>query len=256
MNRLDGKVALITGTGGGMGRAAAVVFAAAGAKVVGCDVKPEGAQETVALVTANGGEMVSLAPADLTEPATAQAVVDLAVHSYGGIDVLYNNAADARFGALHELSFEDWSYTLRYELDLIYLVTHAAWPHLVASGNGSIINTASMAAARGARFSPMAAHGAGKGGVAALTLHMAAAGAGHNIRANAILPGLIRTPATEREGVFDPDSPAAQVIALNPMGRAGEPEDVARLALFLASDDAAYVNAEAIKVDGGAANVV
>jgi len=255
MNRLDGKVALITGTGGGMGRAGAILFAQAGAKVVGCDIEASGAEETVEMVRAAGAEMVSLAPVDLSDPDGAAAYVQLAVDTYGGIDIVYNNAGDGRFGPFDELTLEDWHYTLRNEMDLIYLVTKAAWPQLLARGGGSIINTASMAAVRGARFAPQPAHGAGKGGVAGFTLHLAAAGAGRGIRANALLPGLIRTPATERHGIFEPDSPAAAVIALNPMGRAGEPEDVARVALFLASDDAAYVNAELIKVDGGMATM-
>jgi NAD(P)-dependent dehydrogenase (short-subunit alcohol dehydrogenase family) len=125
-----------------------------------------------------------------------------------------------------------------------------AWPHLVARGGGSIINIASIAAIRGAAFFQQAAHGAAKGGVLSLTYHLAAAGGPHRIRANAILPGLIRTPSTEM--LFaTPDSPGSKLGEANPLGRVGEADDVAKVAVFLASDDAWYINAAAIPVDGG-----
>jgi NAD(P)-dependent dehydrogenase (short-subunit alcohol dehydrogenase family) len=248
--RLEGKVALITGTAGGMGRASALLFAREGARVVGCDLNEEGARETVELVKAAGGEMTAMAPVDLSTEVGAGRWVEEAVEIYGGVDVLFNNASNARVGRFDELDPDLWSYVMHNELDLVYLVSRAVWPHLVARGGGVIVNTASISALRGARFQQQAAHGAAKGGVLALTYHLAAAGAEHGIRANAILPGMIRTPSTEH--LFaDPSHPVHELVASNPLGRAGTADDVAKVALFLASDDAAYVNATSITVDGG-----
>lgn len=248
--RLTGKVALITGTGGGMGRASAELFAREGAHVVGCDLNEAGSRETVERVRAAGGAMTAMAPVDLSVDETATQWVDEAVTTYGGVDILFNNASNARVGRFDELDPETWHYVMRNELDLVYFVSRAAWPHLIARGGGAIVNTASISALRGARFQQQAAHGAAKGGVLAFTFHLAAAGAPHGIRANAILPGMIRTPSTEH--LFaDPDHPVHELVASNPLGRAGTAEDVAKVALFLASDDAAYVNATAITVDGG-----
>jgi NAD(P)-dependent dehydrogenase (short-subunit alcohol dehydrogenase family) len=254
MGRLDGKVVLITGTARGMGRASALVFAREGARVVGCDLDLDGADETVALVRADGGEMTSTAPVDLGDLDATRAWVDAAAASHSGIDVLFNNASSPRVGPFAEMTPDDWHYTIRNELHLVYYATAAAWPHLIARGGGLVINTASIAATRGAAFFQQAAHGAAKGGVLAFTYHVAAAGAPHRIRANAILPGMIRTPSTEF--LFETeDSPGSTLAAANPLGRVGEAEDVAKLAAFLASDDAWYINAAAIPVDGGQAAI-
>jgi meso-butanediol dehydrogenase/(S,S)-butanediol dehydrogenase/diacetyl reductase len=241
---------LITGTGVGMGRAAALRFAAEGATVVGCDLNPETSAETARLVTAAGGAMTSSAPVDLSSFEATQIWIDEAASIYGGIDVLYNNASIAVVGPWDNLTIEDWHHDLRNELDLVFYACKAAWPHLVTRGGGSIINIASIASIRGAAFFQQAAHGAAKGGVLAFTYHLAAAGGPHRIRANAILPGLIRTPATEF--LFaSPEAPGSMLAAANPLGRVGEADDVVKLAAFLASDDAWYINAAAIPVDGG-----
>lgn len=254
MGRLDGKVVLITGTGRGMGRASALLFAREGAIVAGCDLDAVGADETLDLVRADGGTMSSAAPVDLGDLDQARAWVDDAAAEHGGIDVLFNNASSPRVGPFTELTPDDWHHTIRNELDLVYFATSAAWPHLVARGGGSVVNTASIAAIRGAAFTEQAAHGAAKGGVLAFTYHLAASGAPHRIRANAILPGMIRTPSTEF--LFtDPDGPGWELARANPLGRVGEAEDVAKVAVFLASDDAWFVNAAAIPVDGGASVV-
>jgi meso-butanediol dehydrogenase / (S,S)-butanediol dehydrogenase / diacetyl reductase len=250
MGRLDGKITLITGTAGGMGRATALLFAREGAVVVGCDLNAAGSEETVELVRAAGGEMTATAPVDLSTEDGARGWIDDAAALHGDFDVLFNNASNARVGDFADLDPETWHYVIRNELDLVYLASMAAWPHLIARGGGTIINTASLAAIRGARFQQQAAHGAAKGGVLAFTYHLAAAGAEHRIRANAILPGMIRTPSTEH--LFeDPNHPVHELVASNPLGRVGHPEDVANVALFLASDESAYVNATGITVDGG-----
>ena len=250
MARLTGKVALITGTGVGMGRAAALRFAAEGATVVGCDLNPQTSEETVRLVHDSRGAMTSAAPVDLSSFEATQRWVDDAAATHGGIDVLYNNASLPIVGPWDDLTVDQWHAGIRNELDLVFYACKVAWPHLVARGGGSIINIASIASIRGAAFFQQAAHGAAKGGVLSFTYHLAAAGGPHRIRANAILPGMIRTPSTEF--LFSsPDMPGSMLAAANPLGRVGEADDVAKLAAFLSSDDAWYINAAAIPVDGG-----
>ena len=144
--RLQGKVCIITGTGDGMGRAAALLFCSEGAKVVGCDVNAPKAELTLRDAKSAGGEMLSLHPADLTKQAVCDQVVDLALGSYGGIDVLYNNAATAYFGWMDELSVEDYVRTINEELVIVFRMCKTVWPHLLARGGGSIINVASTSA--------------------------------------------------------------------------------------------------------------
>jgi NAD(P)-dependent dehydrogenase (short-subunit alcohol dehydrogenase family)/dienelactone hydrolase len=249
MGRLAGKVALITGTAGAQGRAAALTFAREGAKVVGCDMNVEGAARTLELVRAEGGEMTSMAPVDLSEEAQATAWVNEAAATYGGIDVLYNNAALGRIGPLAGMATASWHFTLKYELDILFFVTRAAWPHLVARGGGSIINTGSIIGSRGSDM-PMAAHGTGKAGVIGLTAHMALEGGPVGIRANCISPGLIANDMFEPL-LRDPNDNMHKQIRTSPLGRVGQPEDVAPLAVFLASDESAYITGVNIPVDGG-----
>ena len=250
MGRLDGKVALITGTAGGQGAAAARLFAAEGAEVVGCDLDAERARAVAEEVSGSGGSMRAFAPVDLGDPEAAADWVGEAVSVVGGLDILYNNASAPRVGPFAEVTWDDWRFTQRNELDLIFTVTTAAWPHMVAGGGGVIINTASVSAHRGATFIEQAAHGAAKGGVLAITRHLAASGARHGIRANSISPGLIVTPQIE-PFLDEPGHPVHEMLHSHPLGRLGHPDDVARVALFLASDDAAYLNAVDIVVDGG-----
>jgi NAD(P)-dependent dehydrogenase (short-subunit alcohol dehydrogenase family) len=247
---LAGKVALISGTAAGMGRVAAVEFAAQGATVVGCDLDRSGAEQTVGLVREAGGVMTSLAPIDLTREADAAAWVEHAVTEHGGVDVLYNNASVARVGPFEELTLESWRFALTYELDIVFISTRAAWAALVERGGGVVINVASVAAKLGAGFVHQHAHGAAKGGVLAFTKHLVVSGAPHRIRAVSISPGMILTPAT-RPVVLDPEGPGQSLLAAIPSGRYGEPEDVARVAAFLASDAASYINGADIAVDGG-----
>lgn len=152
MGRLDGKVALISGTARGMGRAAALEFAAEGALVYGCDPDEAGSAETVDFVTKEGGTMAALAPVNLSAAQGAQAWVAAAVERFGGVDVLYNNASALRNGPLLELSDDDWHLTIKNELDIVWYSVRAAWPELVKRGGGSVINVASIAAKLGARF--------------------------------------------------------------------------------------------------------
>src|SRR5882724_10178614 len=237
MGRLTGKAAFITGVASGMGRAAAKLFAAEGARVVGCDVSQSAAQQTVSEVRDAGGQMVTFGPVDLSSAAEAQKWISDGLAETGGIDILYNNAGGARFSPFEELRQEDWSFTLRNELDLVFYATQAAWPHLIARGGGSILNTGSAVAARGNPTLGFAAHAAAKGGVRALTRQLAAEGAKHQIRANTISPGPIRTPAITTM----PPEMVKRIESAIPLGRWGECEEIAYCALYLASDEARWV---------------
>jgi meso-butanediol dehydrogenase / (S,S)-butanediol dehydrogenase / diacetyl reductase len=252
--RLGEKVALVTGTGGGIGRATAMVFAREGAHVVGCDLNPGPSQETVDLVRAAGGRMDAVAPVDLSTPAGARDWVEQAVALGGGVDVLVNNASSIKFGAIDELSYEDWSFTIRNELDIVFLVTQAAWPHLVARGGGSVVNIGSISGSRGAWFMPQNAHGAAKGGVLALTSQLVIEGGPHGIRVNAVSPAMTETPHTSGM-LHDADGPADQILSRVPLRKWGQAVDVANAILFLASDESSHVSGANIPVDGGASVV-
>jgi NAD(P)-dependent dehydrogenase (short-subunit alcohol dehydrogenase family) len=249
--RLDGKVALITGTGGGQGRAAALAFAAEGAAVVGCDVKDDGACETVELVRAAGGRMTSMAPVDLGDAIQARTWIAAAAAEHGGFDVLYNNAAVVRFFPIGEGHDEDWHFTIRNELDLVYYACDAAWKHLVARGGGSIINTASISglAGTGALAPGGFAHAATKGAVLGLTRELAVEGAPHGIRVNSISPGIIRSPATE--AMLAGAGVSERFLDSVLIKRLGSPDDIAPAAVFLACDESAWVTGANITVDGG-----
>src|SRR6476469_962237 len=232
--RLEGKIALITGVGGGMGVAAARRFAAEGAKVAGCDLDRDGAARTQDLVRGEGGEITVTGGVDLGDPDAARAWVDAAVETYDGIDVLYNNASTQRFGALDELSIEDWDFTMRNELSLVYYTVRAAWPHLKAHGGGSIVNVGSIAALRGVEFMPQNAHASAKAGIIALTQPLVVEGGPHGIRANVISPGMTEPPNTAPL-LADPSERFRRVVLDRiPLGRPGRPEDVVSADIFLA----------------------
>lgn len=246
--RLSGKVALITGTGGGQGRAAALRFAAEGALVVGCDLDGEASEATVVAVKDAGGQMTASAPVDLGDSAAAREWVVQAAAAHGRIDILYNNASAARMGPVAEFSDDDWRFTIRNELDLVFYVTKAAWPHLVES-RGVIINVASVAGYAASRAVPMLAHTATKGAVLAMTRQLAAEGAPHGIRAVSISPGVIETPGTAQQLAVPEIRQALTGQCLIP--RPGQPTEVVRLAAFLASDEATYITGTDFVVDGG-----
>src|SRR5579864_503199 len=173
--RLSDKVCVITGTGGSMGREAARTFAREGASVVGCDLNVDGAQATVDMVRAEGGTMASLQPCRLTNPSDCQALVDFAVRTFGRIDVLFNNAAMAYFNWLEDITDEEWTRDLREEVDLVFFLTRAAWPHLKAS-RGVVVNTASLNAVLSFKTLPSLAHTTAKAGIIGMTRPLAVEG--------------------------------------------------------------------------------
>ncbi|MGW2463593.1 SDR family NAD(P)-dependent oxidoreductase [Streptomyces sp. NPDC001761] len=251
MGMLDGKVVLITGSAGGMGRVAALIFAREGAKIVGSDVKTDLNDETVGLVRDAGGEMTGIAPIDLTDPEQARQLVEGAVSAYGGLDVVYNNAAMQRFGPMPDFSVEDWRATEAGELDIPFFVSKFAWPHLVRRGGGVIINVASEAGMIAGSNPPMVAHTAANAGVIGMTRQLALEGAPHGIRAVAISPGPVLTPASDRD-LGDNQALRDAVTGKTLLKRFARPEEIVELAAFLASDRASYITGANYPVDGGA----
>lgn len=247
--RLSNKVCIITGTGGSMGRAAALMFAQQGAKVVGCDINSQAAAETLAMVTQQGGDMVSMCPCDLTDPASCAALVDLALKNYGRVDVLFNNAAMAYFGWIHEISDEDWYRTIDQEVNIVFHMIRAAWPALTKFPGGSIINTASVSAWSTYKLLPGVAHSAAKGAVLSMTRHLAMEGRSYGLRVNSISPGLIESNQT-KPLLQDPVWSETMLDKIM-LGRMGTPEEVASAALFLASDESSFITATDLRVDGG-----
>lgn len=247
--RLAGKVALISGTGGGQGRAAALRFAAEGAIVVGCDLSAGGQCETMAQVRAAGGTMTGPeGPTDLASASGAGRWIADAVAEHGRIDILYNNASAARFAPIDRMTDEDWHFTLRNELDIVFFSTRAAWPHLTRPG-GVVINVGSTAGWAGSPGAGTLAHNATKGAVIAMTRQLAIEGAPLGIRAVSLSPGFVRTPGTAAF-LENPDI-RAKLTARIPLGRPGEPEEIVAAAVFLASDEASFLTGTDLVVDGG-----
>ncbi len=248
LSRFTGKTCIVTGSGGSIGRATALRFAAEGANVVGCDIAAASAEETVRLVREAGGTMISVHPCDLTKKADCERLVSEAVQQFGGIDVLFNNGAMAYFAWIQDMSDETWNNTINQELDLVFLLTRAVWPELVKS-KGAIVNVASLSAWAGIELLPGLAHAAAKGGVLSMTRHLAMEGRLHGIRANSVSPGTIETNQTR----FILENPEWCKVQLGRamMNRMGQPEEVAAAVAFLASSDASYVTGADIRVDGG-----
>ena len=249
---LRGKTAVITGAATGIGRASALLFARAGARVTIADLREVELARTEADVQAMGGEVVSVA-ADLARPDRCEAVVAEAVRAFGRLDVLLNNAGVGTMvvgGTVESISLDHWDLAQDVNVRAIYLVTRAAVPHLRNAGGGAVVNIASVSAFRGSVERPSHAYAASKGAVLALTRAMAASYGRDRIRVNAICPGTIRTRLTT--DIVDRVERAAREGRGIPLGRVGEPEDIARCALFLASEDASFITGAEIVVDGGA----
>lgn len=250
--RLAGKVALVTGIGSGIGRGCALAFAREGASVFGCDLDPAAAEQCLAAAAAEGLSIDSWHPCDLTIDAQCRTLLERVHARHGQLDILVNAAAIApRLASIATLEEHDWIATMKGEVDLVYLLTRHAWPHLMASGAGSIVNFASVNAFRGSRLFGMAAHCAGKGAVLALTRQMAVEGGPYNLRANSISPAIIASDATAAAGALEPGETRERLLSRMLIKRLGTPEDVAACAIFLASDEAGWITGADIPVDGG-----
>lgn len=231
---LNGKVVLITGTAGGQGRAAAELFESEGATVVGCDIAPRDGS----------------APVDLTDEDAVRHWIDAAAEQHGRIDVLYANAGATRFSPLEATEADEWHFVLKNELDVVFFPVKHAWKHLKTSGSAAIVLVGSTAGLTGSMTNTRVAHTVTKGGIIALTKQLAAEGAPYAIRANCVSPGMIDTPAT-RGDLLSPDSSMRKISESIPLRRVGQPEEVAKCAMFLASDHASYVTGANLVVDGG-----
>jgi 3-oxoacyl-[acyl-carrier protein] reductase len=248
---LADKVALITGAASGQGRAAGLLFGAHGARVVVADVNDDGAAESVKMLEEQGSEGLAV-HADVSVRDDVDAMVAATVERYGRLDVLYNNAAVQMSGRLVECTENDWDLTIATNLSAIFWACRAALPHLLDGDGGSIINTASTLGLIGSEG--YAAYGAAKAGLVLLTKQIAVE-YGPAVRANVIAPGSIDTPRFRK--VLDNTPGAEQFVEglkkTIPVSRLGTAEDVAAIALFLASDMSAYVSGAILPADGGLA---
>jgi NAD(P)-dependent dehydrogenase (short-subunit alcohol dehydrogenase family) len=252
--RLKGKVAVVTGSGAGIGQGCALMFARQGARVVGCDIDAVAAEATLRAARKEGLEFDSVHPCDLRVPADVERVISFAVENHGGLDILVNAAAWGAFAPIEEMDYEaEWRKTLTGEVDVVFLACKAAWPHLKARGGGSIINFASLNAWAGLRRNLAVAHAAGKGAVLAMSCELASEGAPHHIRVNTISPGMVLTAATQPRHDNEPGFTEA-TLSWTLLDRLGRPEDIAWCAVYLASDESSWVTAADFSVDGGAKN--
>jgi NAD(P)-dependent dehydrogenase (short-subunit alcohol dehydrogenase family) len=249
--KLDGRVAFITGAGSGIGRAAAELFAAEGAAVAVVDLNGEAAEETVAKVVAEGGRAVALA-ANVAVAADVEAAVARTVEELGGLDVLYNNAGVDSRGSVADAEEADWDRCFNVNAKGTFLCSRAAVPALSVRG-GTIINQGSVAGL--VAVPNFAAYCAAKGAVVALTRSMAIDLAPRRIRVNAICPGTVFTPLMEpmlrARGDGDLEAGLAKTVAKYPIGHLGSPEEIARVALFLAGDDSSFLTGSIVTADGG-----
>jgi NAD(P)-dependent dehydrogenase (short-subunit alcohol dehydrogenase family) len=246
--RLHGKVALITGSGSGMGRASAILFASEGAKVVGLDVDEQGGNETAARVRAGGGESIFV-KADVAVEREVAAAVEAGVAAFGHLDVLFNNAGVLwrhRDFEVTRTNEAEWDRVMAINLKGPVWVCKYGIPELIKRGGGSVITTGSVSAIFGYRRA-QDAYTSAKGALISLTRSLAVVYGDKKIRANIIHPGMVDTPMQRELN----DEVRAAIARAVPLGRMAQPEDIARVALFLASDESAYITGAEIVVDGG-----
>lgn len=257
--RLKGKVAIVVGAGSsgpgwGNGKATAVLYAREGAKVVAVDLKREAAEETAEIIRKEGHQALALA-ADAIDRADVERVVRATIDAFGRIDVLHNNVGIVQVGGVEEIVEADWDRVMAVNVKSIYLTCRAVVPKMVAQGKGAIVNVSSIASIRWVGY-PAVSYCASKAAVNQLTQTIAVQYAAKGIRANAILPGLMDTPMIREplKGAYGPggvDDMIKRRDAVCPTGKMGDAWDVAHAALFLASDEAKYVNGVQLLVDGG-----
>ncbi|OZB94156.1 SDR family NAD(P)-dependent oxidoreductase [Paenibacillus sp. XY044] len=249
--RLAGKIALITGSGSGIGKAAALLFAQEGATVIVNDLDAQKGEETVQEIVEMGSKGMFI-QADVTDPASVQAMVKQTIAAFGHIDVLFNNAGISGVGALHEVEPDVWDRVMSVNIRGVYLPSKYALPHMMQRKSGSIINMSSCIAEIG--LAKRASYSATKGAVLALTKSMQVDYAPYDIRVNALLPGTILTPFVENYLNNSYENPEAAMESLKKRqlsGELGRPEDVAKAALFLASDESKFMMGSPLYIDGG-----
>jgi NAD(P)-dependent dehydrogenase (short-subunit alcohol dehydrogenase family) len=246
MGRLDGKVAVITGAGGGMGREAALVFSEEGAQVCVADVNKEAAEET-----AGAAREAFAFQVDVGDQENVRAMYDATKERYGGIDILYNNAgiSPGDDASILETEPEAWDRVQDVNTRGVYLCCKHGIPHLLERGGGSVINVASFVALLGAATSQIS-YTASKGAVLAMTRELGVQFARQGVRVNALCPGPVETPLLLSIWGDDPAAAERRLVHI-PMGRLAKPREIVNAALFLASDDSSYVNAATFVVDGG-----
>ena len=249
--RLQGKVALITGAGSGIGRETAQLFAKEGALVVVNDTSEQGGLETLELIKNNGGEAIFI-QADVTKADDVQRMVDEIIRHTGKIDVLFNNAGISGVGMLHETSEELWDKVVNVNIKGVYMTSKYVIPHMIERNEGTIINMSSCIAEIGLKL--RAVYATTKGAVLSLTKSMQVDYAPYNIRVNALLPGTILTPFVEnylKNSYDDPEEAIEGIKKRQLSGNLGRPDDVAKAALFLASDESSFMMGAPLYIDGG-----
>jgi NAD(P)-dependent dehydrogenase (short-subunit alcohol dehydrogenase family) len=248
--RLDQRVAVITGAGSGIGQAMALLFAREGARILAADVNGSAAEETAAKVVAEGGTCQAMV-VDVTEPDQVRGMIERAHEHYGRIDILCNNAGIGSTTDVIDCEPDEWDRVMTVNVKSVYLGCKYVLPRMIAQGGGVIVNTASVAGMVG--IVKRASYSASKGAVIALTRQVAMDFVEQGIRVNCLCPGTVDSPWVGRllDMAADPVAARQALVARQPMGRLGTPEEVAAAALYLASDDAAFITGTGLVIDGG-----